>query len=359
MFISGIYALADEMEKAENGLSTSAVDIEIKEYNKDNEPFGEETKHVTPGEEVILIPKINNLGIECYLRTKITYTVNNENLNIEDYIDGNYKNWTKKGEYYYYDSIFQKEDSISLFNKLKIPNNIPEESADKPIIAHIVVEAIQAKNFDGSWDGIEIKESINRTYDIDYQGESSIVYEDSSHNHILLDDHFFDNLGNLLPGDSISEEVIILNNSNTKNKYFLNIEYDDLTTEEKNLLHQIKLTIKNKKGELLVSSNLEDKSKHTLGTFSHYEGDTLTIELSLPKDIDNDYSKLFTKIRWRFSYDVIGHGEIIPINPKTWHLKFALSITVFLLFTLGFITVLILGNKSTDNIKNKKKERRI
>ena len=67
MCISGIYSLADEMNQTESGLSTSAVDNEIREYNQNNEPFLEDGKIVMPGDEIILIPRINNLGIECYL----------------------------------------------------------------------------------------------------------------------------------------------------------------------------------------------------------------------------------------------------------------------------------------------------
>ena len=87
------------------------------------------------------------------------------------------------------------------------------------------------------------------------------------------------------------------------------------------------------------------------------EGDTLTIELSLPVDIDNDYSKLFTKIMWRFSYDVI--EKYVPVNPHTWDLHFDLSIAVFLLSTIGFLVVLVLGKRDTENIeKNKNIEKR-
>ena len=45
MFISGIYSLNDEINKTESGLSTSAVDIEIKEYNQNNEPFDEDENY--------------------------------------------------------------------------------------------------------------------------------------------------------------------------------------------------------------------------------------------------------------------------------------------------------------------------
>lgn len=349
MCISGIYSLTDEMNKTESGLSTSAVDIEIKEYNQNNEPFQDDGKVVMPGDEIILIPRVNNLGIECYLRAKITYTIRDESFNVEDYINGNYSSWTKSGEYYYYDGVFDKEASVDLFNKVTIPN-LSNDYYGSIIVVHIVVEAIQAKNFDGNWEGIEIKESVDRTYDIDYDGESSVIYEDNVHRHITLDDHFFDNLGNLLPGDSISEEITILNSTYDKNEYFVAIDYDNLSDEEKALLRSIKLKIRNSNGEELVSSNLEDKTRHSLGIYRKGGGDRLTIELSLPTDIDNDYSKLFTKIMWRFSYDVISHGNLPP-NPNTWDLKFDLSIALFIASAIGFLVVLFAWKINNDDIE--------
>lgn len=349
MCISGIYSLTDEMNKTESGLSTSAVDIEIKEYNQNNEPFQDDGKVVMPGDEIILIPRVNNLGIECYLRAKITYTIRDESFNVEDYINGNYSSWTKSGEYYYYDGVFDKEASVDLFNKVTIPN-LSNDYYGSIIVVHIVVEAIQAKNFDGNWEGIEIKESVDGTYDIDYDGESSVIYEDNVHKHITLDDHFFDNLGNLLPGDSISEEITILNSSYDKNEYFVAIDYDNLSDEEKALLRSIKLKIRNSNGEELVSSNLEDKTRHSLGIYRKGGGDRLTIELSLPTDIDNDYSKLFTKIMWRFSYDVISHGNLPP-NPNTWDLKFDLSIALFIASAIGFLVVLFAWKINNDDIE--------
>ena len=348
MFVSGIYALNEEINKTESGLSTSAVDIEIVEYNGENQPFDEDGKIVMPGDEILLIPRVNNLGIECYLRAKIEYTINEEEFSVEDYIDGNYSTWTKNGEYYYYDSVFGKEESIDLFHKVTIPN-LSSEYDGKLVVVHMVVEAIQEKNFDGNWDDVEIKESIDRTYDINYDGESSIIYEDDVNHHIELDDGFFDGLGNMLPGDQISETITILNSSDSKNEYYLSIEYDNLTPEELALLEKMRLVIRKQNGDILVDSNLKDKNKHSLGIYPKGEGDTLIIEVSLPKDIDNDFSKLFAKIIWRFSYDVLEKDDY----PYTGDLRFDMSITVFLISAIGFLVVLFLGKKETENIEKK------
>lgn len=360
MFISGIYSLSDELNDTVSTLSTGAVDIEIKEYDNNDGPFLEDGKSVMPGDEILLVPKVHNLGIECYLRAKITYSIENEVFNEQDYITGNYSSWTKDGEYYYYNSTLEKNGVVELFNKVVIPDSLTQEYYGKKIIIHIVVDAIQEKNFDGNWNGVTIKKSVDRTYDINYEGESSIIYENDVKNHIKIRDGYFDNLGNMLPGDSISEEIEILNKDKGKHEYYLAIDYNDLTDDEINLLKNIKLIIRDSKGNILVNSNLYDKSKHSLGVYPGGKGDKLTIELSLPKDVDNDFSKLLTRIIWKFSIDDIKDriDNDGLINPNTWDLKFDLSITVFIISALGLIIVLIIEKYSTDNIEKNKREER-
>ena len=136
----------------------------------------------------------------------------------------------------------------------------------------------------------------------------------------------------------------------------MRVNYNDLTNEELQLLEKIKLTIKDINGNVLVDSNLSIKDKHVLGTFASGQGSKYIIELYLPPDIDNEYSKLFAKIMWEFSYDVISRHDNIPPNPKTWDLKFDLSIAVFLLSALGFLIVLVVGSRDSDVIENKNKK---
>jgi len=355
MSISGIYSLSDEINKAESGLSTSAVDISMQEYNQNNEIFLENGKRVMPGDEMTLIPRIKNIGIDCYLRAKITYTIDQETIITSDYIEGNYTSWTKKDDYYYYDSILEKGKSIDLFNKIKVPN-MESTFQEKTIFIHIVVEAVQAKNFDNNWDNVVIKDSVERTFDIDYKGSASVIYEDDVNRYVNIDSHFFDNLGNLLPGDSMKEEVIIRNDNRSKKEFFFEVDFDELNDLEKSLLQKISFVIKDEQGNILVETKLADKKKYSLGVFSNNNSKKLIIELSLPTEIDNDYSKIFTKVIWRFSYKTISQKSSL-INPKTWDLNFDLSITVFVLSAIGFIVVLFLGKKDTDNIENKKKKR--
>ena len=348
MLISGIYALNKEIITTESGISTGAVDIKIEEYNGNTQPFDEDGSYVMPGDEIVLIPRVNNLGLDCYLRAKIEYTINGETFPEIDYIEGNYSSWTKKDNYYYYDSIFTRDSYINLFNKVTIPN-LSSAYNGKKVEVHILVEAVQSKNFDGNWDEVNIRESINRSYDIDYEGESSVIYEDSTNNHISLDSDFFNKLGNILPGDSFSEDVTLLNKSNTENEYYLSIDYDNLTNEELALLQKMTLSIK-KNGEVLLNGNLANKNQYTLGVYKKGEGDIFKIEISLPKDAENEYSKLFTKIKWKFSYKNLSDDSDSE-NPKTGDLGINLYIIVFILSTLGLIIDMIMWKKENKRIE--------
>lgn len=352
MFISGVYALNKEINTTESGISTGAVDIEINEYNS-VQPFDEDGKNVMPGDEIVLIPRVNNLGVDCYLRTKIEYIIDGNEFSVIDYIDGNYSSWTKKGDYYYYDSVFSKKSQIDLFNKVTIPS-LPSEYNGKNVVVHIVVDAVQAKNFNGNWDEVEIRKSIDKSYDVDYEGESSIIYEDETNKHITFDSSFFNKLGNMLPGDSVSENIVLLNKSHSDNEYYLSIDYDDLTTEELALLQKIKLLIKKQNGNVLVNSNLGSKNQYNLGIYKIGEGENLKIEIFIPVDVNNDFSKICTKIKWKFSYKNLSddsEDEVVP-NPITGDFGIDLSIIVFVFSTIGLIVDMILWKK--ENQKNEK-----
>ena len=98
MCISGIYALANQTT---NGtFSTSIVDIEIQTFKLDNDnnevEYNDEDKKVMPGDVISLIPKICNLGEDCYLRFKVNYY--NENTDFIDYVEGFTTEFSKYGE---------------------------------------------------------------------------------------------------------------------------------------------------------------------------------------------------------------------------------------------------------------------
>lgn len=359
MSISGIYSLTTELKDVETSISTSAVEIDLKEYDNSNNEFNQNGKVVMPGETISLVPRVHNLGMECYLRTKITYTINNNKYNEFNYIDGNYKSWNKKGDYYYYNPIFTKNSDIDIFNQVTIPTTVPDAYQGKNVVLKIIVEAIQAKHFDGDWSKSTIKESINKSYDLDDRGSSTIIYDNDVDKHITLDDGFFDNLGNLLPGDSKNEQVTVLNRSKTKNDYYLTFKYNNLTKEEKKLLNNINIIIKNK-NKVLIQNNILNFGNKSFISLNPNEKENFTFIISLPKQLDNAYSKILTKITWKFSYEQIKKDKekkdkkknnIIIINPNTGDFKFSLSMIMFIVSAIGmFIIIILLKKENKEKI---------
>ena len=350
--ISGVYALSDNViNNTESTISTSHVDIKIEEY-RDGNPYTEVDEHVMPGEDVPLNAVVHNLGMDCYIRSSITYTIGSDSYNASDYILGDYQNWTLNGDYYYYGSVVPKDDVVSLFDLIHIPEDLSMDSSDERIVVHIVVEAIQAKNFDNNWDDVVIEKAIDRSYSIDSEGKSEIIYENNAEKYIQIENGFFDNLGELLPGDSLSDKITIYNSSNNRIMYYLSVDKNSLSDEEIALLDNVSLVIKNGKGNILKEGRLTDIQKLLLGTYNHGDQEDITFDLSIPPDLDNNFSKIATKIVWIFSVDEI------PENPNTWDLKYDLSITLFLFSAAGLIIVMFLAKQEEDNIEKSKLEKR-
>ena len=352
--ISGIYALTnDVINNTESTISTSYVDIKLEQY-QNGESYTKKNEVVMPGEVIPLNTKINNLGINCYVRAKITYTLNNTEYIESNYINGDYKNWTKKDDYYYYDSILNQSEVINLFDTIQIPNEIINESSGDKLVVHILVEAVQAKNFDGNWNEVDIKEAVDRSYSNLTNNDDLENIKNNADKYIDIGDGFFNNLGGLLPGDNIEDQITIDNNSYNKNKYFLSIDTKNLTNEEIDLLENVNIKIKNGKGEELYNGKLTKVSNLFLGIYNSGSNGIITFTISIPSNLDNEYSKIATKIIWVFSVE----EENSSINPETWDLRFDWSITLFIFSVLGLLIVMILEKIEKDNIEKNNKERR-
>lgn len=345
--VSGIYALVDDViNNTESVISTSYVDIKLEEY-QNGEPYTKENEVVMPGEVVELNTRVSNLGIDCYVRIKIIYTLNNTEYIESNYINGDYKNWSKIDDYYYYDSVLNQSETLNLFDTIQIPNNIINNSSGDKLVVHIIVEAVQAKNFDGNWDEVDIKKTIDKSYSMDSEGNSEIIYENNADKYIDIGDGFFNNLGGLLPGDSISDQITIDNNSSNRIKYYLSVDTKNLTQEEIDLLENVNITINNSKNRELYKGKLLQINNMLLGTYNSESNEVINFTISIPSNLDNEYSKIATKIIWIFSVN----EENNSLNPQTWDLRFDLSMTLFMFSAVGLLIVMIFEKKGKENIK--------
>ena len=156
-----------------NNTKNDTVDIELKEYQiDDNSSLSEFVNPVNqvPGATVSKIPKIYNKGSECWLRVKLDFNIDDEEL---ETIDINNINGFKKDSwiagddgYWYLKESLKENADIDIFESVTLPSEWGNEYKDKNIYIDITAEAIQTKNFtpnyknDKPWGNEEVEECV-------------------------------------------------------------------------------------------------------------------------------------------------------------------------------------------------------
>lgn len=387
MSISGIYAVTNS--QINTGFSTGSIDIKINTYELNTEnkevEYGSMNVKAMPGDDVSLIPKISNLGEECYIRFKVEYV--NEETDFINYVSGFSNDFIKHGDYYYFENAVKTNEVIKLFDTITVPETIENRTNTDKIELTITAQAIQLRNFepdytlDDPWNGIEPIKSTNTTYTIDENSEDktiTIEFENGAEKDISVKNDFFKNIPKILPGDSF-EGSIEINNNNKKNvKYYLELKENISNNQELELLKKINITITNSKGQVIYDGKIADINKTLIGNYSLNEKDKLNLKLSLPIELGNEYANIVPRFSLVFSAeykaeDVIkeaggidrnkennnteenkkyneniiqtitegGNGQTKK-NPKTGD-SVNLAIAIFLSSAIGLIVIMILA----------------
>ena len=128
---TGTYGYFSDTLKVKNHISTGDINIGLKEYEKkgSTEVSFAGTKAVVPGDVISKIPRITNYASPCWVRARITYKNDRENMEgfSDKNISGMSKKWVQRGEYYYYTSILKRKDSTDLFKEVTVPETWTEE----------------------------------------------------------------------------------------------------------------------------------------------------------------------------------------------------------------------------------------
>lgn len=347
MSISGIYVIANQ--GTNKGLSTDLVDIEVKNYKLDEDEneseFGDEERKVIPGEEFSIIPKVFNLGMDCYLRIKVNYI--NEDTDFIDYVTGFSGDFTKYGEYYYYNTIFKSNENVKIFDTIRIPEDVASRVSNGKIKLQVIAEAIQEKNFQPDyaladpWKNVQPSKTVNSTYEIDDKSNVTINYENNTDKDISVSDGFFERTRKMVPGDNFTDSIKIKNANKDKAKYYLSFKTDEKDIKEIDLLNQIQLIITKKDGQVVYQGKLLNEGKLLLGEYKLGEDDELYFNVIVPEDLDNQYENLSPKLILVFSseYETKDNTIILPITGD----PIQLAITMFCVSTIGLVTVMLLA----------------
>lgn len=359
MSVSGILALTNQEV---TGISTSAVDIEIREFklnsNNQEEEYTESNgRRVLGGETVSLIPKIYNFGENCYIRIKVDYV--DDQTDFRNYVSGFSDKWDKSGDYYYYKDVVKKNDIITLFNTIDIPDDIREKSENGVIELKICAEAIQEKNTEikenlsENWEGITPAQSIGNAYNLDIENNSKTVirYENDTNKDVSVPNSFLNSFSRIMPGDRFKDSIEIKNSSKENKKYYIRTDTNENNTKELELLDKIELIIVNQGGSILYSGKLLTSSPIFLGEYSPNDEDKLEFYISIPSELENEYSILSPNLNLVLSSEEESRIWERIINPKTGD-SFDLTITIFILSSISLIILMIIAciEKRKENI---------
>lgn len=370
MCVSGIYAFTNiSILSVNNEINTGVVKIELKQYsvngNGTETTYNENAQTVLPGEVISLIPRVSNLGDDCYIRVKFSYIdADNVTISVNDNVSMENEKWIKCGEYWYLKTIIKSGENIDLFKTLKIPTDIPNKYQNQIVQLNITAEAVQSTNFNPNfnsnkpWEEVNARKSTNNMYKTDkvqLNSNVKVEYENNADIYINVPEDFFGKLGYVLPGDSITQQIKIKNTSKEELEYQLCTNTtNDISGKALELLKKINLTI-NAEDKKIYDGSLYKIDNCSLGKYKPDQESIITFTINIPKELENEYSELHTLINWKFS--VMGAEKVTPpeeekTTPQTGDTKFIVSITMFFIATIVFIFTLF-AEKRTKNRKNK------
>lgn len=300
-----------------NHIAVGDVNISITEYARKGtgEIKYKEPSEVLPGQTISKIPRIKNYALPCWIRARITYTGEKDQLEglSEENIGGISKEWVKRGEYYYYTKVLKKLETTDLFQTVSIPDTWTEAHAGQELNIDIQADAIQAANFKpdfsamSPWGNQVIRQCVheqNGTLTC-RKGETklSVEFSGKAHKLIAVPDDFFTNLESAMPGDILKDSVMIANTTAGNAEIFFRTDTDGRSEEQLKMLRNIPFEIR-QNNKILYKGTLdaEELAKpRSLGVFKSGQKGSLEFVLTIPEEWDNDYALKKTDVTWIFA----------------------------------------------------------
>lgn len=258
------------------------------------------------GQTMSYVVDITNKMNASYVRVYARIILDGKDLP-NNYLVGISDNWIQKGEYWYNTVPMGKKEKINFCTGIFLPDSLSGKKLD--IVTR--VEAIQEFGFkpdfnsDTPFEGILIE-------DTKVSGEDTSV-TDTENNGIEFDDSlsamidnkdFLSGIGELMPGEVVSDEFKVSNSSKRVVKLKLVAEDDYVTRPT---LYNVELDIERDEA-LIYDGLLHDecfKEGLVLGTFDNEEESTFKFTISVPAELTNADAKKASSVSWHFDSEVV------------------------------------------------------
>lgn len=164
----------------------------------------------------------------------------------------------------------------------------------------------------------------------------------------------FENFQNVMPGDTLTEQILIKND--TSNKVKIKVYMRSLGAQEgtDDFLSQMNLTVQQKDDSILFAAPADETAQLTdwvyLGTV--YSGGEITLDVTLevPLDMGNDYQNKIGYIDWEFKVEELPIDSSDPESPQTGDTSNIFLYSGLMIVSLVALIILLIERKRQNQV---------
>ena len=159
----------------------------------------------------------------------------------------------------------------------------------------------------------------------------------------------FENFQNVMPGDTLTEQIQIRNYSSNKVKIRVYLRSKGAQENTDDFLSQMELTVKQKDDSILFAAPADETAQLTdwvyLGTV--YSGGEITLDVTLevPITMGNDYQNEIGYIDWEFKVEELPVESTDPKPPQTGDTSNLFLYAGLMIFSFAALIILIVGKR--------------